>query len=585
MLSVPPLLVSLIVLGVVGPLIWLTRPHLFRHFGWLAALPPALVTGWLIAQLDPVSHGVFLAEHYAWASQLGLELSLRLDGLALFFGLIVAGVGAVVALYSGYYFEGDERLGYFYALLFLFMTSMLGIVWSDNLLTLFVFWEGTSITSYLLIAFDHDDKAAVTGGRHALLVTALGGLAMLFGMVLLGQSANTYTISEILTKPGLAQSATFPLALGLILIGAFTKSAQFPFHFWLPGAMAAPTPASAYLHAATMVKAGVYLLARLYPVLSVSPIWFWSLFIFGGITMLLGAVSAMRYTDLKRLLAYATVSQLGILVLLLAFHSDVAYAAVIVGILAHALYKGPLFLVAGIVDHATGTRDLQRLGNLWRKLPWVTVTAALAALSMAGFPLLLGFLAKENLLETLYDYANSVSAQIGWPIIILAAVTGAFFTGYSLTFLWDGFLRKRSPAESPIVGHAPAFSFVFGPLALALLSTLIPFLIGQVAKPLLSPPASSIAGRAIEVHLALWHGWTPILITSLCRARRRPCNLLGTTAHTRRSQSSPHSFQRRPHFNPRFTVYMTLQSGRRVLCKEVRWPAKPASFWGLPSSF
>ena len=268
------------------------------------------------------------------------------------FGLIISGVGAAVSLYTHYYLEDDERQGYFYISLFAFMVSMLGLVWADNLLTLFVFWEGTSVTSYLLIGFTHQSAAARGGARNAFIITAGGGLALLAGFILLGQASGSYEISEIISTPGLTELPTYPAILVLILLGAFTKSAQFPFHWWLPGAMAAPTPASAYLHSATMVKAGIYLLARLHPALSDHPLWLWSLLIFGGITMLLGAIVANRHWDMKALLAYATVSQLGLLTMLLAFRSEAAMLAVVVGILAHALYKGPLFLVAGIV----GTR-------------------------------------------------------------------------------------------------------------------------------------------------------------------------------------------------------------------------------------
>ena len=365
-MQIPVLLSSLLLLALFSPISWFVRPHRFRRFGWLAAIPPALITVMLLGQMGEVSHGVYIEEIYLWSPQLGLELSFRLDGLALMFGLIIAGIGAAVALYTGYYLEANHRQGYFYSLLFLFMASMLGIVWSDNLLTMFVFWEGTSITSYLLIGFNDDDKKARDGSRRAFLVTGLGGLAMLLGIIILGTTAGTYTISEIVAANDLVDKPLYPIVLILILLGAFTKSAQFPFQFWLPGAMAAPTPASAYLHSATMVKAGIYLLARLHPAFSDSPLWFWSLLVIGAMTMLLGAISALRYFDMKALLAYATVSQLGILIMLLAFRSTEAYIAVAVGILAHALYKGPLFLIAGIVDHATGTRDLRRLGGLTR---------------------------------------------------------------------------------------------------------------------------------------------------------------------------------------------------------------------------
>ena len=301
----------------------------------------------------------------------------------------------------------------------------------------------------------------------------------------------------------------------LILLGAFTKSAQFPFQFWLPGAMAAPTPASAYLHSATMVKAGVFLLARMHPALSDNPVWFWALLVVGGTTMLLGAISAIRYFDMKALLAYATVSQLGILVFLLAFDSDIAYTAVVVGILAHALYKGPLFLVAGIIDHATGTRDLRRLSGLLRVMPIVGVAAVLAGLSMAGIPPLLGFLAKETLLDTVFHFAEH-GDKLGWVLVGAVAVTGAFFVGYSFTLLWEVFLRSDAGSADPAhVHHMPSFSFQLGPVALVALGTLAPLALPWFNEYIFAPAASSISGSEMHTHVKLWHGFTPVLMTSM----------------------------------------------------------------------
>lgn len=512
----PALSSSLLLLAVTGIVLWLVRPYRFRWIGWLAALPPTLVTGWLLSQLGPISSGSFVVEQYAWAPALGLEVGLRLDGLAILFGLIITGVGAGVALYTGYYFEDDERMGYFYLLLYLFMASMLGLVWSDNLLALFVFWEGTSITSYLLIAFNHANKEAREGGRRAFIVTALGGLALLAGAVLLGQAAGTYTISEIVAGGPFTSHPLYPAALVLLLLAAFTKSAQFPFHFWLPGAMAAPTPASAYLHSATMVKAGVFLLARLHPALADSPAWFWSLLIVGGITMLLGPISALRYHDMKALLAYATVGQLGLLTALLAFSSHKAYIAAVVGVLAHALYKGPLFLVAGIVDHATGSRDLRRFAALWRGLPLLAATAVVAGVSMAGLPPTFGFLGKETALETGVAYSQ-VEPLVGWLFLAAVAVSGAFSFAYSAKFVWESFFRPQPEGgqESAHVHHAPSAAFVLAPLALALIGTAIPFVLGSIEGLLFAPSATSIAGSGVDVHLALWHGLTPAFIASL----------------------------------------------------------------------
>ena len=483
-------------------------------------LPPAIVTGWQLTQIVPVLDGRYTSEIYRWITPIGLDLTFRLDGLSLFFGLIVTGIGAAVALYTAYYFEDDAEQGRFYLYLFLFMTCMLGLVWADNLLTLFVFWEGTSITSYLLIGFKVEDKAAHESARTAFVVTGLGGLIMLVGFLLLGATANTFTISELIAQPQWASSPTLTWALALILVGAFTKSAQFPFHFWLPGAMTAPSPASAYLHSATMVKAGVYLLARLHPAFAHYALWWWALALAGSATMLLGAVSALRYHDLKALLANATVSQLGVLVLLLAFDSEAAVIAVVVGVLAHALYKGPLFLLTGILQHATGGRDMRQLGGLWRTMPWVTVTALLATLSMAGLPPFLGFLAKETLLETLYESWSHGGALTAGILLAAAITTGAFFVAYSITLLWEAFLRAPAKArpqdsESGVHLHRPHFAFVVAPLSLALFGSALPFLLNPLGKYALDGAASAISGDEVHMHLSLWHGFTPVLFMSL----------------------------------------------------------------------
>ncbi len=521
--------ISLILIS--GIVLYLIRPERVAWAGWLAALPPLAVTVWQVSAassgtLSGELYDAFHAEQYQWIEALGLALHFRLDGLSLLFGVIISGVGAAVALYTHYYLENDERQGYFYLALFAFMASMLGLVWADNLLTLFVFWEGTSVTSYLLIGYTHRSAIARGGARNAFIVTAAGGLALLAGLILLGQESGSYTISEIVTRPGLTELELYPAILVLILLGAFTKSAQFPFHWWLPGAMAAPTPASAYLHSATMVKAGIYLLARLHPALSEHPMWLWSLLIFGGITMLIGAITAVQYWDMKALLAYATVSQLGVLTTLLAFRSEAALLAVVVGILAHALYKGPLFLVAGIVDHATGSRDLRKLAGLRHSLPATSAVAIIAALSMAGLPPLFGFVAKEALLETFFESAEH-GAVAGWIAFGAAAIAGAFFVTFSLTLLWEAFWRPGSkdatvstssegagPVGPTPIHHAPAAPFVAAPLILVACGTVAPFAL-QPLSFFFEAAASSIFGETVHKHAALWHGFTPVLLTSL----------------------------------------------------------------------
>jgi multicomponent Na+:H+ antiporter subunit A len=510
-----PLVLSLVVLALTSPLLWVIRPHRFRHIGWLAAVPPTLIAGWLFSQMPLVAAGQIVTTSVPWAPQFGLDFALRLDGLSLLFGLIITVIGAGVAIYTGYYFEDEPRLGFFYGLLFLFMASMLGLVWADNILLLFVFWEGTSMTSYLLIAFKDTDKSAQDGARRAFLITGVGGLALLLGGVLLGTSAGTFTISEMVARGNLSALPLSTVALALILVAAFTKSAQFPLHFWLPGAMAAPTPASAYLHSATMVKAGVYLLARLHPGLADHPLWFWALLLFGGTTMVVGAVFAIGQYDLKGLLAYATVSQLGVFVALLAFDSNAAIAATVVGILAHALYKGPLFLLAGIIDHATGTRDLRKLAGLRVEMPLVALAGILSALSMAGVPPFLGFVAKELLLEAFKHSAEHGEPLIGWIGFGVTAVTAVFTVAAGLILLWEPFLRsRRTVVDAAHVHHVPTFGFVFAPLALMLMGTAIPFVLPQLESQLFAPSINTIAAAVVDYHIYLWHGFNFVFLTS-----------------------------------------------------------------------
>jgi len=495
--------------------LWLLKPHRSHWFAWFAALPPALVAFWLLWQAPAIVGGAALQETFAWAPDLGLTLALRLDGLSLLFALIVTGIGSCIAFYTHYYFEHDEQQGYFYLLFFLFMASMLGLVLANDLLLLYIFWEGTSITSYLLIAFKISSKGAVEGARRALIVTTAGGLSMLAGMLLLGQAAGTFRIDELLASGDLLSLPQMPWVMALLMLGAFTKSAQFPFHFWLPGAMAAPTPASAYLHSATMVKAGVYLLARLHPAFAASPFWFWPLWIIGGVTMVLGAVSAIRYRDMKAVLAYTTVSALGTMTMLLGFDGDAAALVLVITILAHALYKAPLFLMAGIVDHAMGTRDQRQLAGLWRTLPAVAIIAIVAGLSMAGAPPTWGFLAKELLLEEYYHLWTDVSPLIG-GIGLVAVLLMAVFTAASIfTLLWEAFLRRRADDPSPAhLHHKPSFWFGAPALLIALTGALTTLWL-EPFQPLLSSAAGAVAGVEVTASLKLWHGWTPVLIASL----------------------------------------------------------------------
>lgn len=341
----------------------------------------------LLQLLVRLGDGVALTWSVAWLPTLNLNLSLRLDALSGLFALLVTGIGALVLVYSGHYFRADRGAWRFLTYILLFMTAMLGLVLAGDVLSLFIFWEGTSVTSFLLVAYKYKDEAARRGAFKALFITGGGGVALLVGLLFVAHYAGSTDLTTILNQgDALRTSPLYPVMLGLIAFAAITKSAQVPAHIWLPDAMSAPTPASAYLHSATMVKAGIYLMARLNPVLGGTETWFWLLSLFGLLTMLTGAYLGLKQNDLKALLAYSTISQLGVLMLLIGQDTEIAFKALVIGVLAHALYKSALFLLVGIVDQYAGTRDPRRLGGLARAMPAVAVVTTVAALSLAGLP-------------------------------------------------------------------------------------------------------------------------------------------------------------------------------------------------------
>lgn len=473
--------------------------------GWILALAPAGLAVYFAIHAEEVLAGNALRTSHAWAPSLGVELSFYLDGLGLLFALLISGIGALVMVYAGGYLAGHPRLGRFYAFLLMFMASMLGVVLADNLLTLYVFWELTSLSSYLLIGFEHQREASRKAAWQALLVTSGGGLAMLAGLLLLGQAGGTMEISGLVTRGDvIRQHALYLPILFLILAGAFTKSAQFPFHFWLPAAMEAPAPVSSYLHSATMVKAGVYLLARLHPVVGGTEAWRYTVTLVGAATMICGGCLALATTDLKRILAYSTVSALGALVMLLGIGTPHAIQAAMVFLLAHALYKGALFLVAGSVDHEAGTRDVERLGGLWRAMPITATAAALAALSLAGIAPLFGFIGKEMILEAAWE-----GGLLLVPLVVLA---GAAFAAVACVLGVGAFFR--GPRPTPRQPHETPASLWMGPLLLAATGLAFGLFPSWIAQPMLASAVAAVAGPqgAHEpLALALWHGLTPAL--------------------------------------------------------------------------
>lgn len=477
--------------------------------GWLLALLPAGLTLYFARLLGPVAAGRTFAVSYPWVPALGVSLSFYLDGLSLLFSLLICGIGALVAVYAGSYLHGHPHLGRFYLYLLTFMASMLGLVLADSVLTMFVFWELTGLASFLLIGFEHERETARTAALQALLVTTAGGLALLAGLLLLAQAGGSPQFSVLLQSGRSLQGHPLYLPiLLLVLVGAFTKSAQFPFHFWLPGAMEAPTPVSAYLHSATMVKAGVYLLARVSLILGGSEAWHYLVAGAGTATMLLGALVALWQTDLKQLLAYSTVSTLGALVLLLGLDTVLSVKAATLFLLAHALYKGALFLVAGAVDHETGTRDVTRLGGLARAMPVTAVAAGLAALSMAGLPPMLGFINKELLYEAKLQAPRAALWVTGAGVlanVLLVAVAG--------TVGLAPFLRRR--ADLPKKPHEPPPAMLLGPVVLAGMSLLCGLFPETVANSLLSAAVSAVRAEPTTVELKLWHGVNPVFALSV----------------------------------------------------------------------
>lgn len=479
----------------------LAAPALVKRFGhnaaWILAIAPALSFVHFALMLPQVAAGGVVTGGYAWVPSFNLSFSWFIDGLSLTFALLITGIGLLIVLYAGGYMKGHPQQGRFLSFLLLFMGAMLGVVVSDSLLMLFVYWELTSITSFLLIGFDHERAASRRAALQALVVTGGGGLLLLAGLIFIWDMSGMTQLSMLVRSGDILRDSPFYLAaLLLVLGGAFTKSAQFPFHFWLPNAMEAPTPVSAYLHSATMVKAGVYLLMRLNPVLGDTAAWQILLPFFGGLTMLTGALLAIRQTDLKLMLAYTTVSSLGLLVMLTGFGSDHAIEAAVLYLVAHSLFKGALFMVAGIIDHETGTRDVTKLGGLRRAMPVTFAAALAAAISMAGLPPFFGFLAKE---EIYYALAH------GNPRAVL--FTGIAILGNGLMFAvafavaLKPFLGK--PVKTPKHAHEGPLLLWLGPALLALKGLTIALFSGIAHFYISTPMASAIAGEARPVEISL----------------------------------------------------------------------------------
>lgn len=535
-----------------------------------------------------VAAGRVLSVTWPWMPSLDLYLSFRLDGLSLLFGLIVCGAGVLVTLYSSSYMAGHPQAGRYFFLLHGFMLSMLGLVTADNLLLLFVFWEGTTVFSYLLIGFDHESGKARDNARQALLVTGAGGLALLIGIIVLKMAGGSYTISQwALAGQGMQAHPLYPFMLIMVLLGAFTKSAQFPFHFWLPNAMSAPTPISAFLHAATMVKAGIYLLMRFHPLLGGTPAWMCTLVIVGGVTAVWSALQAFGPMDLKRVLAFTTTMALGMMTMFLGGQRATVLTAAVTFLLVHALYKAALFLTAGMIDHETGTRRLDRLGGLGRAMPLTALAVAAAALSMAGFPLFFGFIGKEIM------YKGALAEEMFPQFTTLAAVlANALMTAVAAILVLGPFTGKRPPELART--HDPDWRMWVGPMILGGLGVLFGIIPEWVSAYLIQPALRAFHPSEEVVVLALFHGFNmPLLLSVITLSlggvfylMRRPMGGLVNAASARLPITAAGAYDRGLHYFMQGAKGVTnaLQNGSLhtylsvivlVMVAAVAWPWLP----------
>lgn len=554
---------------------WATRYNRLAS-AWVAGLTTLLTLALLFPSMTFIFAGETIIQQWSWLPSIGFNIAFRLDGLALLFALLILLIGLLVIIYARYYLSAKDSMGRFYAYMLMFMGSMLGIVLSENLLQLVVFWELTSITSFLLISYWQHRQDARQGARMALAVTGGGGLALLGGVLLLGHIVGSYQLTDVLASGDLIKDHDLYMpTLVLILLGVFTKSAQFPFHFWLPHAMAAPTPVSAYLHSATMVKAGIFLLARFFPALSGTPEWVWLVSSAGMITLLLGAYVALFKHDLKGLLAYSTLSHLGLITLLFGFSSELALVAAIFHIINHATFKGSLFMVAGIIDHESGTRDMRKLNGLFKMMPHTAVLAMIAAAAMAGVPLLNGFLSKEMFFEQAISASGTPLAI--WTIPALVTLAAIFSVAYSLRFIHDVFFNGE-PIDLPKTPHEPP-RFMKIPVDILVVLCL---LVGIAPMYLISPiltvaVASSLQTAAPEFSLAIWHGFNVPLLMSFIAL------VLGVAVYTVRhrlfawNEKGLHSIDGKAVFD--WVLWKTIRLSKKVTDAFDQTTLQPAVTW------
>lgn len=508
-------LLFIVLLPLLGALLPLCVRTESRTLTAVVSALPAAAALILMLMLAPLTLAGEIPQVFIpWLSQLGLDVAFRLDGLSLLFAGLILIIGLLIILYAHYYLSENDDPKRFFSCLLLFMASMLGIVTADNLLLLWVFWELTSVSSFLLIGFWFHNSDARRGARMALATTGAGGLALLAGILLIGHIAGSYQLDAVFAAADAIRAHDLYIpALILVLLGAFTKSAQFPFHFWLPHAMAAPTPVSAYLHSATMVKAGIFLMARLSPVLGGTEAWFYIVTLTGLATLLFGAYFAIMKTDLKGLLAFSTISHLGLITMLLGMGSTGAMLAALFHILNHATFKAALFMIAGIVDHETGTRDIRKLGGLRYAMPFTFVLTIITAAAMAGFPLLNGFLSKEMWFTETVD--QQLFGGMSWLVPVLATLGAMLSVTYSIKLVHGVFLGEAA-TELPKTPHEPPFFMRAPALLLSILCIAVGLLPMLLASDILTPALAVTTGVASEVYISLWHGFNvPLLMSAL----------------------------------------------------------------------
>ncbi|MDW8544205.1 MULTISPECIES: Na+/H+ antiporter subunit A [Staphylococcus] len=530
---------SLLHISVLLPLIFaLIIPIVYRfykriHLGWFVLPIPVVLFIYFLSYISLTMSGNNIMQKANWMPHFGMNFNLYVDGLGLLFSLLITGIGSLIVLYSISYLSRQEQLGNFYCYLLLFMGAMLGVVLSDNLIILYLFWELTSFSSFLLISFWRDKQASIYGAQKSMLVTVFGGLSLLGGIILLSIAGGTTSIQELIHNVSEIQTSPFfILSLILVLIGAITKSAQFPFYIWLPDAMEAPTPVSAYLHSATMVKAGLYLVARVTPIFAVSQGWIWSVTLIGLITLLWASFNATKQQDLKGILAFSTVSQLGMIMSMLgigavSYHFEgsesqlyvAAFTAAVFHLINHATFKGALFMVTGAIDHSTGTRDVNKLGGLLTIMPISFTITIITSLSMAGIPPFNGFLSKESFLESMIEItnANIFSLNTLGILIPIIAIIGSIFTFvYSVRFIGQIFLGSHKVDELPKKAHEVSILMLISPAILAVLVVVFGFFPSILTGTIIDPAVNAISqstGKPTEFHM--FHGFTPAFFSTL----------------------------------------------------------------------